>query len=180
MACGGGGGSSGHVCSGAVTTPPFVTPDYDSTFTGLWYVGAGYMSSEGDSQSMADTYLEIYRGGPNKLWLPLCPRSGDKVPALVTAPSTLETVCYVCGSISVEGCDDVAVTFDGGGVFTLDSGALSVPEEEPMTGTLDGCGVHADFTMWLSATRADVGGVSSPADGTPFARMFGRLSGLSP
>jgi hypothetical protein len=134
--CGGGGGSSGHVCDGANTTPPDLGADFAPNFVATWI---GDMTVNGSPAGTVQ--LPITRKATNKLDLgDVCPHGG--IPALVESASTFESVCFVCSPTKIGDCGSVVATYEFGSGELL-SGDL----EFTASGFMDGCGTQVDFDI---------------------------------
>ena len=141
--CGGGGGggtSEGHVCDGAITTPPALGTDYAPNFVATWN-GTLTVNINGSVNS-APVTLPITRTDVNELGLAGLCDEPKAVPALVKSSSSFDTVCYVCPPAAITGCSSMVITYQTGSA-TLSAGTLDLTG----TGTAAGCGMNFQLTF---------------------------------
>jgi len=171
-ACGGGdsGAKNGHVCEGANTTPPPADLDYAGNFTGTWIATGSLDAPDYGLSEPISGRLVITSPGTNKIALPLCDEAGT--PALVTGPSSFETVCYVCPAMAVQGCSHVEVTFADAGLGQIDDGTghLSLVVD----GSMSGCDISAALVLTIDDAYR-LGTVAS-GEVDAIATAAGRLS----
>jgi hypothetical protein len=159
VACGSGGGATGHVCASASAKPPELGTDFAPGFAGTWRGSLTTVVAGGAPEVVPLASVVISRQGENLLALGgLCPGA---LPGLVQSATAFDTVCFDCPSVALQGCDGMIVHYTDG-TATLSGETLGLELHAAATG----CNLELQLTQTLSgATRVAAARAGAPDEG---------------